>query len=47
LYGFDVLSAVDGSEAYRRFLDFFSRVKLTDTDQRTIQERKGLLRIEL
>lgn len=47
LYGFDVLSAVDGSETYQRFLDFFSRVKLTDITQRTTQERKGILRIEL
>ena len=47
LYGFDVLPAVDGSETYQRFLDFFSRVKLTDPDQQTRQERKGLLRIEL
>ena len=47
LYGFDVLPAVDGSETYYRFLDFFSRVKLTDPDQQTRQERKGLLRIEL
>lgn len=47
LYGFDVLPAVDGSDTYQRFLDFFSRVKLNDPDQRTTQERKGLLRIEL
>ena len=47
LYGFDVLTASDGSEAYRRLLDFFSRVKPNDPDQRTSQERKGLLRIEL
>ncbi len=47
LYGFDVLPAVDGSEAYQRFLDFFSRVKPNDPDQNTSQERKGLLRIEL
>ncbi|MEP7340368.1 MAG: hypothetical protein ABI977_21735 [Acidobacteriota bacterium] len=47
LYGFDVLPAVDGSETYQRFLDFFSRVKLSDPDQRTTQEYKGVLRIEL
>lgn len=47
LYGFDVLPAVDGSETYQRFLDFFSRVKLTDPDQHTSQELKGVLRIEL
>lgn len=47
LYGFDVLPAVDGSETYQRFLDFFSRVKLNDPDQKTSQERKGVLRIEL
>ena len=47
LYGFDVLPAEDGSEAYQRFLDFFSRVKLNDPDQQTSQERKGVLRIEL
>ncbi len=47
LYGFDVLPAVDGSKIYQRFLDFFSRVKLNDPDQKTSQERKGVLRIEL
>jgi hypothetical protein len=47
LYGFDVLPAVDGSETYRRFLDFFSRVKLNDPDQYSSQEGKGVLRIEL
>lgn len=47
LYGFDVLPAVDGSETYQRFLDFFSRVKLDDPDQRTTREHKGVLRIEL
>jgi hypothetical protein len=47
LYGFDVLPAVDGSETYQRFLDFFSRVKLNDPDQKTSQEREGVLRIEL
>ena len=47
LYGFDVLPAVDGSETYRRFLDFFSRVKLGDPDLSASQMRKGMLRIEL
>lgn len=47
LYGFDVLSAADDSEAYLRLLDFFSCVKPNDPDQKTNQERKGLLRIEL
>lgn len=47
LYGFDVLPAVDGSDAYQRLLDFFSRVKLNDPDLKTSQERKGMLRIEL
>ncbi len=47
LYGFDVLPAADGSEAYQRYLAFFSRVKLSDPDQYTSQERKGVLRIEL
>ena len=47
LYGFDVLPAIDGSETYQRFLDFFSRVKLSDPDQQTSQERKGVLRIDL
>lgn len=47
LYGFDVLPAVDGSETYQRFLDFFSRVKLSDPDQHTSQELKGMLRTEL
>lgn len=47
LYGFDVLPAVDGSETYQRFLDFFSRVKLSDPDQHTSQVHKGVLRIEL
>lgn len=46
LYGFDVLPAVDGSEAYLRLVDFFSRVKL-ESHEYTNQERKGLLRIEL
>lgn len=47
LYRFDVLPAVDGSETYQRFLDFFSRVKLSDPSQHTGQDRKGVLRIEL
>ena len=47
LFGFDVLPAVDGSETYQRFLDFFSRVKLNDPGQKTGQKRKGVLRIEL
>ncbi len=38
LYGFDVLPAVDGNETYQRFLDFFSRVKLSDPDHHTRQE---------
>lgn len=47
LYGFDVVSAVDGSETYMRLLDFFSRVKVSDGSRNTNRERKGLLRIEL
>lgn len=47
LYGFDVLPAVDGSETYQRVLDFFTRVKLDDPDQKTSRKSKGVLRIEL
>jgi len=47
LYGFDMLPAVDGSETYQRFLDFFSRVKLNDLSLPTSQKGKGVLRIEL
>ena len=47
LYGFDIIPVTDGSEAYRRFLKFFSQVKPNDPDQLTVHERKGVLRIEL
>lgn len=47
LYGFDVLSAIDGSDAYLKQVDFFSRVRLDDPEQRTSRSRKGLLRIDL
>lgn len=47
LYGFDVLAAIDGSDAYTRHTDFFSRVRLDDPEQRTSRSRKGLLRIDL
>lgn len=47
LYGFDVLPAVDASDSYNGFVEFFSRVRLDDPEQNTSQHRKGLLRIEL
>ncbi len=47
LYGFDVLTAIDGSNAYAKYIGFFSRVRLDDPEQRTSRSRKGLLRIDL
>lgn len=47
LYGFDVLTAIDGSDAYTMNIGFFSRVRLDDPEQGTSRSRKGLLRIEL
>lgn len=47
LYGFDVFSAIDGSEQYQRFIQFFSRVKLNDVEQSEVQQTKGVLRIQL
>lgn len=47
LYGFDVLTAIDGSDAYTNHLGFFSRVRLDDPEQSASRSRKGLLRIEL
>ena len=47
LYGFDVLTAVEGSETYLRLLAFFSRVRPDDPEQQTKQTHKGLLRITL
>ena len=47
LYGFDVLTAIDGSDAYTKHIDFFSRVRLDDPEQSASRSRKGLLRIEL
>jgi hypothetical protein len=47
LYGFDVLSAVDGTGAYEDLIRFFSRVRLDDPEQATSRARKGVLRIEL
>ena len=47
LYGFDVLTAIDGSDAYTKHIDFFSRVRLDDPEQSASRTRKGLLRIEL
>lgn len=47
LYGFDVLVAREGSGACKEWVEFFSRVKLQDPEQKTSQRRKGLLRITL
>ena len=47
LYGFDVLPAIDESDAYKKHIGFFSRVRLDDPEQSTSRTRKGLLRIEL
>jgi hypothetical protein len=47
LYGFDVLTAIDGSDAYTKHVRFFSRVRLDDPEQSASRSRKGLLRIEL
>lgn len=33
LYGFDVLTAIDGSDAYTKHIGFFSRVRLDDPEQ--------------
>jgi hypothetical protein len=47
LYGFDILPAVEQSEAYNAYLEFFAKVRKDDPEQKTNQFRKGLLRIEL
>ena len=47
LYGFDVLPAIDGSLAYKEWIEFFSQVRGDDREQTTQRTRKGLLRVEL
>ena len=47
LYGFDVLTAVEGSGAYDEYLGLFSQVRLDDPEQSKTRRRKGLLRIDL
>lgn len=47
LYGFDVLPAVEGSHPYREYVDLVLKVKLGDTELRTNQKRKGVLRITI
>ena len=47
LYGFDVLSAIDGSLAYKEWVNFFSQVRRDDPEQATQRSRKGILRVEL
>lgn len=46
-YGFDVLPAILGSEAYEEYVSLFSQVRMDDPDLSTSQTVKGLLRIEL
>jgi len=41
LYGFDVLPAIDGSLAYKEWVEFFSRVRRDDREQTTQRTRKG------
>lgn len=47
LYGFDVLPAIDGSLAYKEWVEFFSQVRRDDPEQTTHRTHKGLLRVEL
>ncbi len=47
LYKFDVFVAPDGSDEYRRLVDFFAQVRKTDPEPYTSRARKGLLRITL
>lgn len=47
LYGFDVLPAVQGSQAYEKHLHLFSRVRLDDPEVKTNRTTKGVLRIDL
>jgi hypothetical protein len=47
LYGFDIFTAVDGSEAYEEFVSFFEKVKISEAQRYTGRLRKGILRIEL
>jgi hypothetical protein len=47
LYGLDVLPAVEDSEAYQRYLQLFSRVRLDDPEQTKAQLNKGVLRIAI
>ena len=47
LYGFDVLSAIDGGLEYKQWVEFFSQVRRDDPEQTTQRIRKGLLRVDL
>ena len=46
-YGFDVLPAILGSEAYEEYMRLFSQVRMDDPDLSTNRTVKGMLRIEL
>ena len=46
-YGFDVLPAIEGSEAYDEYVRLFSQIRQDDPEQQTTRSAKGLLRIEL
>jgi hypothetical protein len=46
-YGFDVRAAVEGSDVYEEYLEFFTRIRRDDPEQQTSQPRKGLLRVRL
>ncbi|HMG73984.1 MAG TPA: hypothetical protein VK582_10835 [Pyrinomonadaceae bacterium] len=46
-YGFDVLPATEGSEAYDEYVRLFSQIRQDDPEQKTPRSAKGLLRIEL
>ncbi len=47
LYSFDILVALDGSEAYEQYVTLFANIRKDDPEQETSQSRKGLLRIAL
>jgi hypothetical protein len=47
LFGFDIVSAADQSEAYWGYIAFFSDVRPHDPRPYTSRPRKGLLRISL
>ncbi|HEY1376928.1 MAG TPA: hypothetical protein VGF55_09040 [Gemmataceae bacterium] len=46
-YGFDAFVLQDAGEDYRKWVEFFSRVRSDDPDQPTARSRKGLLRVVL